>query len=142
MVYLFKGESYNLGARTPIYVGLRAPMFCTGTGKSILADLPDEEIQSIWERTAITQITPHTITTYLDFQKEIEQIRKQGYAIDHEEHDIGYCGIAASIYDVNGRPTASLGVSGSVKVLTCGKLVELAPEIKQAASEITRLIST
>ena len=142
VVYLFKGESYNLGGRTPIYVGLRAPMFCTGTGKSILANLSDEEIQSIWEHTTITQLTANTITSYAEFQKEIDQIRKQGYAIAHEEHDVGYRGIAAAIYDINNRPAASIGVSGPMKVLTQEKLVDLAPDIKQTACEISRLISS
>lgn len=141
VVYLFKGGAYNIGARTPIYVGLRAPMYCTGTGKSIMASLSDEEIRTIWKHSSISKVADNTITSLPTFLEEIARIRVQGYAIDNVEHDIGFCGVAASIYDCNHYPCAAIGVSGSVKEISLEQLHTLAPEIKEIANEISQLLN-
>ena len=44
--------------------------------------------------------------------KELEKIRKQGYAIDNMEHEEGVSCVAGPICDYRGEVIASLSISG------------------------------
>lgn len=138
VVYLYKEEASNSIVRMSSFVGLRNPMYCTGVGKSILAFLPDEEIQSIWKRTKPIQFTASTITTFSAMQKEIERIRTRGYAIDDEEHEIGVRCIAAPILDFSGNPIAAISLSAPAVRLHDAEIAKYAPMLLDAASNISR----
>lgn len=68
--------------------GLVVPMHCTGIGKAMLALCSDKEI----EETCKAPMKSYTENTIVDGEKlfkEIEQIKKRGYAIDNMEHEFG-----------------------------------------------------
>ena len=76
-------------------VGKRIPLYCSGVGKALLADMSNDEIKSIWDKSDKPPLTEHTITDFSKFMQEIEETRKRGYALDNEEKQI---------YDGNGNP--------------------------------------
>ena len=47
-------------------VGKSIPLYCSGVGKAILADMPDAKIESIWKQSFIQQLTEHTVTRFVD----------------------------------------------------------------------------
>ena len=88
-------ESEN-SVRLVSMVGKRIPLYCSGVGKALLADMSDDEIKSIWDKSDKTQLTEHTITNFSKFMQEIEETRKRGYAMDNEEYELGVRCVAAS----------------------------------------------
>lgn len=138
IVYLYKEEASNSIVRMSSFVGLRNPMYCTGVGKSILAFLPNDEIQAIWQRTKPTQFTPNTITSFSAMQEEIALIRQRGYAIDNEEHEAGVRCIAAPILDFSGTPIAAISLSAPAVRLNDPEIERYAPMLMDAASNISR----
>lgn len=138
VVYLYKEEVTTSIVRTSSFVGLRNPMYCTGVGKSILAFLPQDEIDAIWQRTTPVQFTPTTIMTYDRLVNELADVRKNGYAIDDEEHEMGVRCIAAPIRDFNGVPIAAISLSAHTQNLTYEKIQEYAPLLLETAKNISR----
>ena len=70
-------------------IGKRAPMYCTGVGKAILAFLPEEYMEKYVLSRPLIKMTEHTITTGDRLLKELEQVRERGYAVDDEEIEPG-----------------------------------------------------
>ena len=138
VVYLYKEEASSTIARMSSCVGLRNPMYCTGVGKSILAFLPDEEVRAFWERCNPVQFTPKTITTFERLKREITDIRKFGYAIDDEEHEVGVCCIAAPILDFNSIPVAAISLSAPTEHLNRDTIRQYAPLLLETAKNISR----
>jgi len=100
--------------RIASYIGKRSPLHATATGKAILSQLTEEEVETIAETAGLHAFTPNTITTVPKLHKELARSRARGYAVDDEEHGLGIRGIAASIFDHEGRVTAAAGVGGAV----------------------------
>ena len=61
IVYIYKAEASSM--RMSSRVGMRAPMYCTGVGKAILASLTYDEIEQIWKQGSHSKLTEHTITS-------------------------------------------------------------------------------
>lgn len=53
-VYIDKVESTVSSIRMVSRVGSRIPLYCSGVGKALLAELPDPEIEDIWNSSEIT----------------------------------------------------------------------------------------
>jgi DNA-binding IclR family transcriptional regulator len=87
-------------------IGHLAPLHCTALGKVLLA------FGSVPLPTELTAHTPRTITNSEALQMHLEQVKRQGYAIDDEEYDYGVRCIAAPVYNLNGEMVAAMGISG------------------------------
>lgn len=73
-------------------VGTAFPIHCTAHGKAILAELPEDLLESLLDR-RLEQRATNTINDKARLLKELEGIRKSGYAIDAQEHAMGVYGI-------------------------------------------------
>lgn len=119
-------------------VGGRPPLYCSAAGKAFLARLPNELVRKAIDGMDLKALTEKTITTRESFLSEIEDVRKQGYAIDDEEHALGVRCVSAAVVDENGAPVASISVSGPVTRMEKARLSRLGQLIRGAAQEITR----
>ena len=88
-VYIDKVESFASSIRMVSRVGSRIPLYCSGVGKALLAELTDREIGEIWKNSRIRKLTPRTITELPVLMERVEQVRKDGYAVDDEENEEG-----------------------------------------------------
>ena len=81
VLYLAKKESSRT-IRMCSYMGKRAPLYCTALGKVLLAYLPGEERKKILEQKELLRFTEKTITDRKELEKELNKIKKQGFALD------------------------------------------------------------
>ena len=119
-------------------VGKRAPMYCTGIGKAVLAELEQREIEFLLEGQKREPLTPHTLTAKDDILRELEGIRQRGYAIDNEEVELGLKCVASAIYDYQGKPAAAISISSSAVRMTEEQIREASCRLKKAAEDISR----
>lgn len=140
IAYLYKAEPFVSTVRMSSCVGMRNPMYCTGVGKSILALLPEPEVRAIWSRTQPVQYTPTTILTLPALEQELASIRKQGYALDREEHEAGVCCAAVAIRDDHGSPVAAVSISAPPERLTENLLHSALPRLGAIAGQISALL--
>lgn len=135
-VYIYKEESYQNSIRMVSKVGSRIPLYCSGVGKAIAADLDEAQIKALWENSSIQKLTPHTITDYAQFLKKIEEVRKKGYALDDEENELGVRCIAVSIPDYRNEPKYAFSISAPVVRMSDSRIQELSKIALEIKSEI------
>ena len=70
-------------------LGVSVPLYCTAVGKSIMAHMPDEELDKIIEQEGLTAYAQYTITNVFQLQEELEEIKCNGYAVDNQEREMG-----------------------------------------------------
>lgn len=98
-------------ANTRNILGERAPLYCTGLGKAMLAFLPEEEKERILEK-EMHPYTDYTLTDPQALRAQLQSIREQGYSIDDMEHEWGIRCIAVPVFGANGQVFAAVSVSG------------------------------
>ena len=121
IVYLavfYEEEIIYLDAAFPVYsigsrnmTGVKAPAYCTGIGKVLLAYEKEEVIDRIISK-GLEPFTQNTITEAEVLKKELARIREQGYAVDNMEHEFGIRCVAVPIKNYEGIVRAAISVSG------------------------------
>jgi len=76
-------------------IGRHLHLHCIASGKAIMAELPDRQIENIINNHGLPEQTPHTIMDASTLWKEIEEIREQHLAYEDEEiaHGIRAVGV-------------------------------------------------
>jgi len=92
--------------------GTRIKLHCSAPGKAILAYLSENECKKIINKIVFTKYNANTITDKSEFLKELVQVRKQGYAVDHGEELTGIHCIGAPIFNRYGYPIGTIWTTG------------------------------
>jgi len=137
VVYLEKRESRQT-IRMYSAVGRRAPAHCTGLGKAILAYLPSKDRHDLLKRKGLRRYTDRTIISLSEFERECEEIRKRGYALDLGEHEEEIRCVAAPIFDHTGQPVAAVSIAIPAFRTDLDHLHVLGPKVQEAARSISR----
>lgn len=140
VVYLYKAEPFRQLVRMGSHYGLRNPMYCTGVGKSILALLPEAEVDRIWSSESITGFSPNTITDLEQMHRELARIRQRGYAIDNEEHELGVRCMAVAIRNWEGAPVAAVSISAPASRMDDAMIERMLPRLQSAAGSISAML--
>ena len=117
------------------------PMYCSGVGKAILAELTKEEVLSVWSNSNIEKKTDNTIISLKQLTVELEQITECGYALDDEENEIGVCCIAAAITDYNMKSRYTFSISAPSNRMTKERIKELSAHVLQIQEELLKRIT-
>lgn len=105
---------------TQATVGCRMPSYRTSLGKAMLAFSPPDEAQSPLRKLLSSLPAPQCKL----LERELDQVRRLGYAIDDENNEPGVGCIGAPIFDRTSQPVAALSVSGSAhRILTHSKVI-------------------
>ena len=108
---------YLLGATN--WIGRNVPYHASALGKVLLAfnaaQLPSGNLQSKTNR---------TITSRAQLAKELEKVRKVGYAILDNELEEGLVAVAAPVFNHNGSVVAAISISGPDARITKEQLVK------------------
>ena len=91
--------------RTVSAVGESFPLYCTANGKAYLSELDDDAIEKLIGKTFKSR-TPQTITRLPQLLDEIQAVRRDGYALDREEHTHGICAAGVAMRDMLGNYVA------------------------------------
>lgn len=89
--------------------GMRVPLHVTALGKSIMAGMPDAEVEKLIDVHGLRSMTDNSIDDREELMAELDTIRERGYAIDDEERVEGMKCIGAPI-------ATSHGVAGSLSI--------------------------
>ena len=110
IVYVHKIDSkYNL--RMYSRIGRRAPLYCTGIGKVLMAWLEQPDLIAHLQEESFERRTVNTLTSIEAYLQEMEVVRAQGYAEDHEEFEDNMRCLAAPIRDRFGHVIGGMSVS-------------------------------
>ncbi len=118
IVYVDNASDTSQSLTIRQYIGKTAPMYCTGVGKLFLTQYSRDQLNAYLLQKELRALTPYTITTAEGLRQEVENIRRQGYAFDNEECEMGVRCIAVPVRDYTGRIAAGLSISGPVARVT------------------------
>jgi IclR family acetate operon transcriptional repressor len=109
----------------------------TATGKAILAWLPPTELDRIVADKGLTAFTPHTITDIDNLKEDLRLTRRNGFAIDREEFQLGVICLGAAIRDHAGAVVGSVSVSSPVFRATPEYINQIKVHLVAAADELS-----
>lgn len=112
VVYIEKLPGLHAVGLLGSQIGGRAPAYCTGVGKALLAYQSPEMMQAYYSRHEIRRYTQNTITDMSRLLDDLAQVRLNGFSIDDQEHEAEVVCVAAPIFNMDGQAVAALSVSG------------------------------
>ncbi|MGR0161259.1 IclR family transcriptional regulator [Paenarthrobacter nitroguajacolicus] len=108
----------------------------TSVGKAIVAFEDEIERKRLLEELPLDPLTEHSITDRDAFRAEIEQVRRQGFAVMDEENEIGMRAVAVPVLNSQGHAFASLATAVPVFRMTMEELIAHVPTLQEAAAEL------
>jgi len=115
--------------------GTRFPLHTAAPGKAMLAYLPEDERERQIGRIKFTRFNDQTIADADALRRELDNVRRRGYAFDlGEEEESLFC-TGAAILDYRGYPRAALWVTGPAFRLTKEKLKTVGETAQRLAGE-------
>jgi len=116
--------------------GQRLPVYCTASGKAIIAFLSADRIEKILDA-GIQAHTSCTLTSREEILENLKSVRENGFALDREELEEGINAVAAPILDKENHPLASISVAGPAYRLTNERMLEIGLEVRKTAEDIS-----
>ena len=136
IVYISQVESNEM-MRMIVKLGGRAPIHASGAGKAMLSTFKYKKIQKILKKRGLSKFTSNTISSTEVLHHEIAKCKRQGYAIDDEEHAIGLRCVAAPIYNESAMAYAAISISGPKVRVSDERMNVLGITVARAANQIT-----
>jgi DNA-binding IclR family transcriptional regulator len=149
------GETVNLSVPTPYgvdhlaqvdgrhflgagqWVGRRVDYHCTANGKVFLAfgaaELPPGRI---------TRMTPDTLVARAALDRQLQEVRREGFATTIDELEVGLSALAAPVRGPDGHVIAALSISGPTLRLTRERIAALAPVLLHEAGALSERLGT
>jgi len=118
-------------------IGGRRPAYCTASGKAILAELGDDEIERILA-TGMPPRTSRTIISPLVMRYHLTEVRERGFAIDDEERIEGVRCVAAPVFGYDGYVCGAISVAAPALRTPFERLQTLGAEVREAAQEVSQ----
>ncbi|TFW20090.1 IclR family transcriptional regulator domain-containing protein [Duganella callida] len=121
--------------------GSRLPAYCTSLGRVMLSHLPDAELDAYLARVSLRPMTPNTIVDKQRLHEVLRQVRRDGYAINDEELEIGLRSIAVPVRGASGAVVAALNVGTQAARISVERLRdEFLPVLQRSAQELAVLL--
>lgn len=136
VVYLDKVEP-NRRVCMSSKIGTSNPVHCTSMGKAMLAFQPEEIIDETIAKIRFVRYTYKTLCSREALLKNLERVRRRGYAIDDEEIELGVRCVGAPIFDDKHRAIAAVSVSGPTSRITAQSVQAIAEHVLRCCSEIS-----
>jgi len=137
VIYIDRIASNNIVA-VNTSIGGNELIYCSATGKAILAFLPDKllykTLRSI-EEEGFKIFTKRTISSIAELEKELAKVRERNYAFDNEERHVGVRCVAAPIRNHRNEVIASMGISGPTSRVNSKNIKPMAEIVIKLAHE-------
>lgn len=121
--------------RISVDTGALFPLHAGATGKILMCSLNDAAMQRYFKSYGIAY-TDATITDITEMKKELEIIRKRGYATDVGEYMPEIYAVAAPVTDCSGQITAAISIAYPSMHKDHIRMDELAAQLQQTAAAV------
>ena len=136
--YVAVAETENW-LRFSVKLGSHKPSYATGTGRAMLAYLPDDELGRLLDATRFERITSKTVGSRRALLRGLNAVRKRGASLVEGGTVSGVVSVAAPVFGVDGRICAAVSVGGPSERLLA-RIQEVERAVCAAAEEISGLL--
>lgn len=116
-------------------IGHRHPAHSTSLGKAMMAFLPDADALALSNE--LPQRTINTLTDADKLRRQVDDVRRRGYAIEVGENEDGLMCIGVPILDRTGYPVAAMSLSAPERRMKPELTMVAADALKGAAKRIS-----
>jgi IclR family pca regulon transcriptional regulator len=121
--------------------GSRLPAWCASMGRVLLSALPEAEAHARLEASDRQPRTTFTRTAIDDLMAELARIRREGYAVNDQELELGLRSIAVPIADGRGKVVAAINIGVAAAVMPRDDMiVAYLPGLRQVQADVRGLI--
>ncbi|MGI5238332.1 IclR family transcriptional regulator [Dactylosporangium sp. CA-139066] len=113
-------------------LGARDHTYCTGLGKMLLSELPEDRVAAILPPEPFPAFAENTLTTLADLRKDLRRTARRGYALDDNERSTGLRCVAVGVR-LAGDLLAAVSVSGPAGEFTAGRQQEYVAALDEVA---------
>ena len=139
VLYIDKIESTQ-SIRMASHVGIRMPLYATAMGKAFLAEMTNDEVRALYAVEALPALTPHTITTVEALIRQLDDIRRRGWAMEVQENAENVSCVGVAILGRDNRPAYALSISAPSFRMTEEQLENCAALLRRAKRRIERVL--
>ncbi len=107
-----------------LVMGSRLPAWCSATGRVLLAEESDENLNRALRSLPLRPLTPHTETDVDRLLRNIAEARERGFAVCNEELELGFRSIAVPVRDRDGRVVAAMSLVAAASRMSVDELVD------------------
>lgn len=125
----------------PSTVGKRSPVYCTSSGKAMIAFLPEPYLDDLLRRLTFVPHTPNTLRDRSALEADLLRVRQRGYAVDDEEIEVGLRCVGGPIRDSAGAIVASIGIAGPIFRMTDRRVISVARTVIDTADALSEAIN-
>ncbi len=126
--------------RLASWIGKRMELHCTGLGKALIAHLPQPELLDFVKSHGLARHNEKTISSCDELLRDLAACTRRGYALDDEEHEIGFRCVAVPISRGDGEVVAAISVAGTTAQIKPATLITLVRSLKETAGSISKCI--
>ena len=118
--------------------GALMPLHTTASGKVLLAFGREDGFQSyLASHHQLERMTDASLAAPEMLADEMDRVRRQGFAVDDQEHQLGLVCVAAPVFDRKGAVRLSLSISGNTYRLSRKRLTGLGQVLASAAERMS-----
>jgi IclR family KDG regulon transcriptional repressor len=92
-------------------IGSMLPFHTGAAPKILLAYRPEDQRKRIIDEMEFTPFTPNTIIDRDILYRVLDEIRKNGYAVDEQDYELGAYAFGAPVFDHEGKVIAGLSIA-------------------------------
>lgn len=137
IVYVYRALSErSMVSNVP--VGSRLPAAFTTMGRLLLSDLPESELDRMFDGYVFEQFSPLAPSSLAELKPLLKEDRQRGYVAQRSHLATGTVSIAAPLVSRHGRYLGAINLSGHEMQLHPNK--DLIEKVKKTASAVSRML--
>ncbi len=119
-----------------LHPGSRVPAHCSASGKIFLAQMSPAQRQRLLAHAPLEKYTANTLTDAERLEREVQRVKKDGYALDDEEFLPGLLCIAVAVPAVGPRSSLCVAVQAPVMRASVDTARRWLPALQRAAAAL------
>lgn len=116
-------------------IGVAKPLYTGAMGKVLTAFMHDDDRRGLFDRLVLQPVTSATVTDRSVLERQLNEVRKKGYAVSRGEQAEGVASVSASVFGANGHVAAALSILGPSTRMTEAAVTKLRVLVVDAARE-------
>jgi len=138
VIYLDRVET-AAPLRFYLHPGSRVPAHCSASGKVFLAQMTPAQRERLLAHAPLERYTANTITDAAGLEREVERVRRDGYALDDEEFLPGLLCIAMAVPAGADRSNLCVAIQAPVMRATVETAKRWLPPLRRAARALSAI---
>ena len=142
VIYLDRVET-PAPLRFYLHPGSRVPVHCSASGKVFLSQMSPAQRRRLLSAAPLQKYTPSTLTDVNDIDKQLQQVRRDAYALDREEFLPGLVCVAVRVPPAEGGARALSNLCVALQApamrLSVDQALQFLPALQRAAEALGRI---